>query len=191
VSGHFPPKTRLIEAQLTKRYDASRASIRSAIVELAKEGLLIREANRGATVRALDRAETIEIYETRAMFEVLMAWRAAELATSEERENLRSLLDRLIEAAKEASPGNFARLGRSLNILIGEIGRHRVAHDLIRVLRNQSRQIPARPSAHADKRDDFLNEFVTVVEAIIRGDAEAAERGVRTHYGSVLSVLVG
>jgi DNA-binding GntR family transcriptional regulator len=74
VSGHFPPNMRLIEAQLTERYETGRASVRSAIVELVKEGLLTREVNRGATVRMIEQIEMIEmieIYEARTRANLL------------------------------------------------------------------------------------------------------------------------
>jgi DNA-binding GntR family transcriptional regulator len=74
VSGHFPPNMRLIEAQLTERYETGRASVRSAIVELVKEGLLTREVNRGATVRMIEQTEMIEmieIYEARTRANLL------------------------------------------------------------------------------------------------------------------------
>lgn len=189
VSGHFPPNMRLIEAQLTERYETGRASVRSAIVELVKEGLLTREVNRGATVRMIEQTEMIEIYEARTMIEVLLGRRAAEHATQDERAHLRVLLNDMIDAAKESSPARFADSGHRLNTLIGKIGRHRVANDLIQVLRNQSRQIPAPFSAYAEKRVEFAAEAVAIIEAIIQGDVEGTERLVRTHYESIISVL--
>ena len=71
VSGHFPLNMRLIEAQLTERYETGRASVRSAIVELVKEGLLTREVNRGATVRMIEQTKMIEIYEARTRANLL------------------------------------------------------------------------------------------------------------------------
>ncbi|MEJ7800661.1 MAG: GntR family transcriptional regulator, partial [Ilumatobacter sp.] len=43
LTGEFPPGERLIELQLTDRYGVGRAAIRSAIVELSTEGLVIHE----------------------------------------------------------------------------------------------------------------------------------------------------
>jgi DNA-binding GntR family transcriptional regulator len=81
VSGHFPPNMRLIEAQLTERYETGRASVRSAIVELVKEGLLTREVNRGATVRMIEQIEMIEMIE---MIEIYEARTRANLLTCKE-----------------------------------------------------------------------------------------------------------
>ena len=51
LSGDFPPGERLVELRLTDQYDCGRLAVRTALVELASEGLIEREANRGATVR--------------------------------------------------------------------------------------------------------------------------------------------
>ena len=79
LRGDFEPGTRLIEAQLTERYGTGRDAIRAAILELDKEGLITREANRGATVRELTLEEAISIYEARAALEGLLAQRALSL----------------------------------------------------------------------------------------------------------------
>src|ERR671911_514278 len=60
LAGTFPPGERLIELQLTERYGVGRAAIRAALVELDSEGLVRREANRGATVRRISVTEAVE-----------------------------------------------------------------------------------------------------------------------------------
>ena len=53
LSGRFEPGDRLLEIQLAEQYSCGRAAIRSALVALTSEGLVEREANRGATVRRI------------------------------------------------------------------------------------------------------------------------------------------
>lgn len=189
VSGHFPPNKRLVEHQLTERYDTGRASVRAAILELTKEGLLTREANRGATVRALTLEEAREIYEARSAIEALIARHAAKQITEAEREHLRSGLEEMRESAKNGDTARFAKIGQGLNGDIHEIGRHRVAQDLIRVLANQSHQIPAPLSTYWDQKEKFMGEASEIIEAIIEGDAERADRAVRVHYATIISAL--
>src|SRR4029450_4583904 len=88
LQGVFPPGERLIELQLSERYDVGRAAIRSALVELDAQGLVRRETNRGATVRRISVAEAVEITEARAALESLVARRAAERATEADRAEL-------------------------------------------------------------------------------------------------------
>src|SRR5213078_2286572 len=78
VHGEFVPNQRLVEADLSEQFEASRATVRSALVELANEGLVERVQNRGARVRAVSLAEAIEITEVRMALEGLCAAKAAE-----------------------------------------------------------------------------------------------------------------
>ena len=73
LGGEFAPGVRLVELQLAERYGASRASVRGAISELEKEGLVDREANRGATVRRVSIDEALQITEVRGLLEGLAA----------------------------------------------------------------------------------------------------------------------
>ncbi len=189
LSGDFPPGTRLVELRLTRRYGVGRAGIRSAIVELAKEGLVTREANRGATVRGLSLAEAIEVYEARAAIEGLMARHAARQASPAEREHLRSFITAMREAVESSSTTRFVELGRELHDQISKSGRHRVARDLIETLRNQSRHHPSHLPADRGRTQRSLAEHIAIIDAIVEGDAEGAERAARVHIDSIISEL--
>ncbi len=77
VSGEYAPNQRLIEADLSASFGASRASVRTALLELSAEGLVDRLPNRGSRVRAIPLAEAIEILEVRMGLEGLCAAKAA------------------------------------------------------------------------------------------------------------------
>src|SRR3712207_2428469 len=59
VDGDFAPNQRLIEADLSASFGASRAAVRTALFELANEGLIDRLPNRGSRVRAISLEEAI------------------------------------------------------------------------------------------------------------------------------------
>src|SRR5690606_15641019 len=80
-SGRLHPNERLVEVELAERYGTSRAAIRTALVRLEQEGLVVHERNRGARVRFIDQDEAREMYEARAVLEGLVARKAAELVT--------------------------------------------------------------------------------------------------------------
>ena len=93
LSGQFVPNQRLIEADLSEQFAASRASVRAALAELANEGLIERVQNRGARVRAVSLAEAVEICEVRMVVEGLCAAKAAERATDADAAGLREIGD--------------------------------------------------------------------------------------------------
>ena len=189
LEGSLAPGTRLIELQLTDRYGVGRAAIRSAIVELDKEGLVVREANRGATVRAITVDEAIEVYEARAALEGLMARHAAAEATDLEREALRALIPGMREAVERQESTRFASLGRELHERVSRIGRHRVARGLVETLRNQSRGHPDRLSSIPERPEQSLAEHIAIIEAICNGDGDEAQLAVERHIQSIIATL--
>src|ERR1700761_5625147 len=78
LQGEFVPRQRLIEADLCERFGGSRFQVRSALRELASQGLIEFQRNRGARVREVSIDEAIEITEVRMLLEGNEAARAAE-----------------------------------------------------------------------------------------------------------------
>jgi len=189
LSGHFPPAERLVELQLTERFGVGRAAIRSAIVELTKEGLVTREVNRGASVRKISVEEAIEINEARAALEGLLARHAARHATDEERETLRALGEQMREAVASDDAVAYSDLNREFHSQIRTISRHRVARDLVAALRNQSAHHQFRLAIIPGRPTQSLPEHEAIIEAIASGDEVAAEAAMQRHISSVIDVL--
>jgi len=189
LRGDFEPGTRLIEAQLTERYGTGRDAIRAAILELDKEGLITREANRGATVRELTLEEAISIYEARAALEGLLAQRAAERASEADRDALRALLPEMRQAAHAGDASGFDALGRALHDQVRRCARHAVASGLVETLRNQSRHHPDRLASVPGRAQQSFIEHEAIVEAIARGAGPDARRAVERHIESIITSL--
>ncbi|MDZ7907162.1 MAG: GntR family transcriptional regulator [Gemmobacter sp.] len=90
-AGSLPPGTRLRETELAERLGISRTPVREAIRQLEADGLVIHLPRQGATVRSLDYAEVIELYEMRAVLEGTAARLAARAASEVELSELAAL----------------------------------------------------------------------------------------------------
>jgi DNA-binding GntR family transcriptional regulator len=189
LGGAFPPGDRLIELQLTERYGVGRAAIRAALVELEVEGLVQREANRGATVRRISVAEAVEISEARGVLEGLVARLAAERATDADRGELRGLIDEMTEAVEQDDRLRYSKLNRTLHATLRRVARHRVADDLVANLRNRAAHHQFRLALMPGRAVESLAQHRAIVEAVTAGDATAAERSMREHLASVVDVL--
>lgn len=77
LSGEHPPGTRLRQFDLAARYRSSRIPLREALRTLEAEGLVISQANRGATVAAIDVEDLAELYIFRVALERVTARAAA------------------------------------------------------------------------------------------------------------------
>jgi DNA-binding GntR family transcriptional regulator len=76
-SGQLAPGDRLREEQLAGALDVSRGPIRDALLQLEREGLVVRRRNRGAVVASLSRADLDEVFTLRLAIEpVVCAWAA-------------------------------------------------------------------------------------------------------------------
>ncbi len=189
LSGDFPPGERLIELQLTERYGVGRAAIRSAIVELSTEGLVIHETNRGAAVRRVSIEEAIEIAETRGALEGLLARRAAERAGDAEREELAGIVADMRAAVAGNRQADYSELNRVLHRRIREISGHSTASELVAILRNRGAHHHFRLATMPGRSSDSLKQHAAIVEAIVEGDGDAAAEAMRAHLMSVREVL--
>ncbi len=75
VLGRLYPRERLVEEQLANRFETSRHVVRQALLELEIAGLVVREANKGATVCEYSAEEVNQLYQMRGIVE----WQAAML----------------------------------------------------------------------------------------------------------------
>ena len=188
--GQYVPGQRLIEADLCSQYGASRSVVRTALQELANEGLVEVQRHRGARVRLVSLAEAIEITEVRRVVEGLIAARAAERATPAQISELRQVGDAMQQAAEHLDALGYAQLNARVHALVRQISGHGTASAIIERLRGQlvRHQFrlelePGRPAAIS------LNQHRKIIEAVAAGDPDAAERAMHEHLDDVLRAL--
>lgn len=190
VSGVYSVRERLPEVELASHYGASRAAIRSALVQLEREGLVERRPNRGARVRGVPLEEAVEIIDVRMVLEGLCAAKAAELATDRDREDLRRLMVEMKAAVADGDDVVYARLNRTLHARVREISQQNMANKFISLLRNQFVQHQYRLSMLPGRLQVSVHEHDAVARAIIAGDAAGAEVAMRDHLQSVKATMI-
>lgn len=189
LAGEYLPGSRLVELALAERYRVSRAAVRAAIAELDKEGLVQREANRGATVRHVSLAEAIEITEVRTAVESLIAARAAQVASVAERAELLAIVEQMHAAVAAAEHGGYSELNGVFHRRIREIARHEVAAEVVENLRNRAARHEFRLALMPGRPNDSVVQHASIAQAIAAGDSAGAEAAMRAHLHSVMHVL--
>ncbi|WP_197353395.1 GntR family transcriptional regulator [Streptomyces bathyalis] len=189
IRGEFVPNQRLVEADLSTQFEASRASVRSALLELTNEGLVERIQNRGARVRAVSLDEAVEISEVRMVLEGLCAAKAATAVTGEEIRELRSIGSSMREAVADGDLLGYSSLNQQLHRRVREIGGQRTASRMLERLRGQNVRHQFRLAMHPGRPTVSLPEHLAIIDAICTHDAEAAEAAARTHLRSVIKAL--
>lgn len=93
LRGLFLPGDRLREEQLAEALGVSRGPIRDALLQLEREGMVVRRPNRGAMVARLSRADLEEVYSVRVAIEpVAYAW-ATRNAVQRDLEEMQAIID--------------------------------------------------------------------------------------------------
>jgi DNA-binding GntR family transcriptional regulator len=191
LNGEFAPHQRLIEADLSERYDASRASVRTALLNLTSEGLVERVPNRGARVRAISVDEAVEIVEVRIGLETLCARKAAENLTEHDAAQLRQLREDIEDAVRSGNLVEYARLNQDLDRRIRELSRHTTATQLLERLRAQSARHQFRLAFHPGRAGQSAPEHIAIIDAVLARDPDAAEAATRAHLEGIVGVLRG
>ena len=189
LNGTYSPGDRLTEIALSERYSVGRGAVRAALAELRAEGLVDIEANRGAVVRRIRLGEAIEIAEARRVLEALLAARAASSGDIAGKDSLREILDEMRDSVAAGNSPRYSELNRLLHKRIWEISRHRVAKDLVANLRDRSAHHQFRLAVMPGRSEESLQQHTAIVDAIVAGDADAAEAAMRDHLTSVIEVL--
>ena len=188
-SAEFAPHQRLIEADLSERYGASRASVRTALLNLTNEGLVERLPNRGARVRAITVDEAVEIVEVRMELESLVARKAAQKATAKDEKALRALRDRIETAAASGDLVDYSRVNQELDQRLREISDHATATQLLERLRAQSARHQFRLAFVPGRAATSAPEHIAIIDAILAHDPQAAEQATRAHLAGIAELL--
>ncbi len=189
LGGTLAPGDRLVELQLTDRYRCGRAAVRAAFVALEAEGLVTREANRGATVRRISVAEAIEITEARAALESLIAAHAARNASDAERAELTAIIGQMEAAVATDDSDEYAELNRAFHRRLREISGHGVTAELVDKLRNRAAHHQYRLALMPGRAPVSLGQHAAIAAAVAAGDEDAAAAAMQTHLRSVADVL--
>lgn len=181
VEGQFLPGSRITEVQLAEEMGLSRATIRTALHELANEGLLTLVPYTGWTVIELTPEDVWELYTLRAAVERLAAQLVAKLPIEEREEILRPAFDKLAGACEDGNPSRIAEEDFGFHKAIVDAASHRrlsaqygLIEQQIRVYIRSSDALVANPS-------EIVAQHKPMRDAILAGNIEEAGRLAEEH----------
>jgi DNA-binding GntR family transcriptional regulator len=189
VRGDIAPNGRLVEADISSTFEMSRGAVRTALIRLEQEGLVVREPHRGARVRQVSDEEAVEILQARAVLEGLAVRRTAERIDDAGIARVEACLARHRERLESGDLLGASDANADLHQAMLELSGHGTALRLIRALNSQTVRyqyrtilIPGRPAAS-------LAEHAAIVEALIAGNADDAENAMRSHLFNVAQAV--
>jgi DNA-binding GntR family transcriptional regulator len=196
LANEIPVGSRLLESHVAATMGVSRAPVREAIRHLEQEGLVEIFPHRGAVVVGLPEAEIDAIYELRAVIEGRATASATTVVGDAELARLEELIDEMSMVVKSREVEEIAELDLRFHGLIVEwsgltLLRH-IWSSLDGLVRLRSYQALDRPGATARYfRKNAASSHRVIVDALRRGDPEAAAELARQHVLEVPTMLAG
>lgn len=177
-NGVYRPGDRLVESELAERLGVSRTPIREALQRLETQSLLARDG-RSLVVASLDHNQMAELYVVRSELEALAARLAARHATEEEVRLLQQMVTEDRNLVDD--PVALARTNRRFHRQVHLASHNRYLVQQLDLL-YRSMALMATTSLAAEGRSHTaMDEHAAVVEAIARGDGDAAYDELKGH----------
>src|SRR5262245_40379563 len=185
VRGDIAPNARLVEADVSTTFDMSRGAVRTALIRLEEEGLVVREPHRGARVRQVSDDEAVEILQARAVLEGLAVRQTAERIDDAGIEGLQGFLSRQRGLLEQGDLLGASDTNADLHAALLELSGHGTAQRLIRALNSQTVRYQYRTILIPGRSAASVAEHGAIVEAITAGKPDEAEAAMRRHLFNV------
>jgi len=189
VRGDLAPNARLVEAEVSTAFQMSRGAVRTALIRLEQEGLVVREPHRGARVRHVSDDEAVEILQARAVLEGLAVRQTAERIDAAGIARLQACLDRQRELLELGDLLGASDVNADLHAALLELSGHGTARRLIRALNSQTVRYQYRTILIPGRSAASVSEHAAIVEAVIAGRPDDAENAMRSHLFNVAQAV--
>jgi DNA-binding GntR family transcriptional regulator len=140
-------------------------------------------------VRYVDETEAVEIVLARAALEALAVRQAAERATPEDVEELRTVLGEMRARLDEADLLGASEENAVLHSKLLELSGNRTVIRLVGGLKSQLVRFQYRTILVPGRSARSFEEHSAIVDAVAAGDADAAEAAMRRHLSHVADAL--
>lgn len=174
VNGTIPSGARITEVQISDQLKLSRATIRTALHQLAKEGLLTLVPYTGWTTVSLSARDVWELYTLRSAVERLAAQLVAESINSAKSSRLNWAFDGLVKECKKGDKSRIAEADFALHKTIIQMSDHTRLASQYALIEQQIRMYIRSSDALISDITAIIEQHRPIVDSILTGDVEAS-----------------
>lgn len=185
VKGDLTPGIQLDEMGLAARFKVSRTPIREALRQLETSGLVELKPHRGCFVTYLSADKLQEMFVAMAEMEAICAGLAAINMTHKERRDLEALLEALAEPMRKGDPQRYHELNDEFHNAIYTGSHNSYLAELTLATRRRLAPFRRAQFRTLGRLARSQSEHTNIVEAILRGDRDAAAEVMRSHIDTV------
>lgn len=190
IKGNLRPGEKLDERTLAERFQVSRTPIREALRLLGSRGLVEMSPRRVGVVASIGIDRLAELLDADGELESLCARRSAEYMTVMEKKELEFLHEQGAKFAEANDTEGYLAMNDQFHRLLCAGAHNEVLASLVEDLR--ARLAPFR-QAQPEIEVRFSvshGEHTAVVDAILKGDPEAAYTAMRSHNARLSTTVI-
>jgi DNA-binding GntR family transcriptional regulator len=193
LDGKLRPGERIVELTLSRELSVSRAPLREALWQLARQGLVEIRAHHGATVTQLSEQDIREIFEIRELLETHAAKKIRASGNGEAAAALKKALAELEEACQKRDIRLFSDAdlrfhrtlwelagNRQLQTILNDVSTRFFGYELIRDL----------PHSGKFRFDVMADEHRTLVKLVLEGSDREIEAGFKKAFAGFLDYVL-
>ena len=187
------PGEEISEGLLVARYGMSKAPVRSAMMRLRQEGLIVSRGRQGNAVSPVTLRDIQEIFQLRLVLEVTAVRLAAGKVDAARLRALNEAAHAAYPAGDAAGQAAYLRANREFHRYVAESTGNQRLVTLVMGLMEQHERIVHLGLAMQRREHEFHHFHDDLVTALIEGDAERAalltERALRGSQRKVMEAL--
>ena len=174
ISCALQPGEDISEGVLAARYRLGKAPIRSAMMRLRQEGLVVSRGRQGNAVSAVTLRDVQEIFQLRLVLEVTAVRLAAGKVDAKRLHELNIAAHTSYSPGDRASESAYLRANREFHRYVAESSGNQRLAALVVGLMEQHERIVHLGLALQNREQEFHHFHDDLVDALVEGDAERA-----------------
>jgi len=192
IDGTLVPGLAINENEFAQDLNVSKTPVREALRQLEREGFVESIPGRGSAVTHISFQDIREIFELREIIESGAVKRAVMLCDLNEVRAKKNALEQFHGKSSEAKVSVWGPEEDVHQFVIKCIN-NRKLHETYSGLLNHIKRIRIQFGGRFTRKryDEILTEHIEILDALIEGDAERAERAVQAHLRNAGSYLLG
>jgi len=178
------PGERLLMDELAAEFNVSRVPVREALLQLQAEGLVQMVPHSGAVVAPITFASAQDYFAISRELQVLAGRAAAERMTDSEREALRTLVDRMERLAEAGDREQYTKANLEFHQCLANVSRMPLVPHFLDQFQQHWQRVMCYYGLNpmpVSRMQETVLQHRAIVEALVAGDADAAERAIREH----------
>jgi len=190
ADGKLRPGTRLLEVQIAREMGTSRAPLREALIQLEREGLVVRRPNRGAFVAELTEELVREVASMRSVLEGFAASLAVKRLTREDFDRLETILKKMLAAARRGDFPRMVEWDYQFHECIMRASGHRLLYETWTGMDRKIRVYLSATNLMYRDMKSVVEGHLPILQALRRRDPQRASRVMAEHLGEVLDLFL-